>query len=137
MNISAEISLGLSLDNRVAMSSGSPAILTQAIEEYRKAQKEAFGRIYREKCDMSIDTFEKEAYFKEVAAICAHFSYSLLKYGEQLGELLTILTAFQVATAGYHRKKSWSWIKFWRRDPSRSQYLDRSNAREYHNWGLD
>lgn len=129
MNISAEISLGLSLDNRVAMSPGSPAILTQAIEEYREAQKEAFGRIYREKCDMSIDKFEKEAYFKEVAAICAHFSYSLLKYGEQLGELLTILTAFQVATAGYHRKKSWSWIKFWRRDPSRSQYLDRSNAR--------
>ncbi|GMF73170.1 unnamed protein product [Aspergillus oryzae] len=100
MNISAEISLGLSLDNRVAMSPGSPAILTQAIEEYREAQKEAFGRIYREKCDMSIDKFEKEAYFKELAAICAHFSYSLLKYGEQLGELLTILTAFQVATAG-------------------------------------
>ncbi|KAE8366597.1 Fusaric acid resistance protein-like-domain-containing protein [Aspergillus caelatus] len=127
INISAEIPLGLSLDNRVAMSHGSAAILTQAIEEYREAQREAFGLLYREKLDNSTGTFEQEAYFKEVAAICAHFSHSLLKFGEQLGELLTILADFEVTTAGYHRKKSWSWIKFWRRDPPRSRYMNHPN----------
>ncbi|OGM42656.1 hypothetical protein ABOM_008427 [Aspergillus bombycis] len=128
MDIFAEIPLGLSLDDRVTLSPNSAAILSQAIEEYREAQREAFGLLYREKQDTPSGTFEKEACFKEVAAICAHFSYSLLKFGEQLGELLTILTDLQIATAGYHRKKSWSWIKFWRRDASRSRNIEHPNT---------
>ncbi|KAB8261888.1 Fusaric acid resistance protein-like-domain-containing protein [Aspergillus pseudonomiae] len=127
-NICAEIPLGLSLDDRVALSPNSAAILSQAIDEYRAAQRDAFGLLYREKQDMPNGTLEKEACFKEVAAICAHFSYSLLKFGEQLGELLTILTDLEVATAGYHRKKSWSWIKFWRRGVSRSRNMEHPNA---------
>ncbi|GAB1206318.1 hypothetical protein APSETT445_005003 [Aspergillus pseudonomiae] len=127
-NICAEIPLGLSLDDRVALSPNSAAILSQAIDEYRAAQRDAFGLLYREKQDMPNGTLEKEACFKEVAAICAHFSYSLLKFGEQLGELLTILTDLEVATAGYHRKKSWSWIKFWQRGVSRSRNMEHPNA---------
>ena len=128
--------MGLSLDDRVALSPNSAAILSQAIDEYRAAQRDAFGLLYREKQDMPNGTLEKEACFKEVAAICAHFSYSLLKFGDQLGELLTILTDLEVATAGYHRKKSWSWIKFWRRGVSRSRNMEHPNAGEYHKSGV-
>ncbi|KAE8378162.1 Fusaric acid resistance protein-like-domain-containing protein [Aspergillus bertholletiae] len=127
-DIFAGVPLGLSLDDRVAMDPSSTIILTQAIEDYRDAQREAFGLLFRDKSSMSMGTFDQEPYFKEVAAISSHFSYSLLKFSEQLRDLLTILIDLQVATAGYHTEKSWSWIKFWRRNPSWSWDMDHPNA---------
>ena len=64
---------------------------------------------------MKIQTMELEADLEEVSASCGHFSFSLLSYGEELKELLTILDELQLETEERPNGRSWNWLKFWRR----------------------
>lgn len=63
---------------------------------------------------MKIKTLETEADLEEVSASCGHFSFSLLKFGEQLKDLLAILDELQLESEEKPNGRSWNWLKFWR-----------------------
>ncbi|KAF5866573.1 hypothetical protein ETB97_011458 [Aspergillus alliaceus] len=87
--------------------------LIHAIEDYRKAQVEAFASLHRDRVNLRVYNAKDDACFNEVSAICTYFSHSLLKFGEQLKGLLAIVEDLQSA-ATLSRKRSWEWVLFWR-----------------------
>jgi hypothetical protein len=111
-------------------------VLGQAVEKYQEAQTEAFTLLYREQEKTSSGAITHEACFQEIAAICAHFSHSLLKVSEQLRQLLLILGDLDAATHGEPKKRSWDWIQIWRRRHGRSYSSDHPNAGECHKPGF-
>lgn len=64
---------------------------------------------------MKIRTVELSADLEEVSASCGHFSFSLLSFGEELQELLTILDELHLEADERPSGRSWNWLKFWRR----------------------
>lgn len=62
---------------------------------------------------MKLKTHEAEADLEEVSASCGHYSFSLLEFGEQLRELLTILDELQLESEERPEGRSWKWLKFW------------------------
>ncbi|KAE8391729.1 Fusaric acid resistance protein-like-domain-containing protein [Aspergillus alliaceus] len=116
--------------------------LIHAIEDYRKAQVEAFASLHRDRVNLRVYNAKDDACFNEVSAICTYFSHSLLKFGEQLKGLLAIVEDLQSATT-LSRKRSWEWVLFWRQgrvrghdgepvhtDPTSQHPLIQSNAPE-------
>ncbi|KAH8434764.1 FUSC family protein [Aspergillus melleus] len=124
-------------DFKVSVNSTFRTSLDRALELYRASRVEALNTIYRQKEVLKTQTLEVEADLEEVAASCGHFSFSLLEFGEQLKDLLTILDELQLEAEERPHGRSWSWLKFWRRSkgaPARQggsdteQPLTESNA---------
>ncbi|PYH90669.1 WD40 repeat-like protein [Aspergillus ellipticus CBS 707.79] len=97
----------VSVNNRYRMS------LDRALELYRESREEALQTIYRQREIIGVQTLEVEADLEEVSASCGHFSFSLLEFGEQLKELLTILDELQLESEERPDGRSWNWLKFW------------------------
>ena len=101
-------------DLRVSVNSRYRTSLDRALELYRDSREEALKTIYRQREVIGVQTLEVEADLEEVSASCGHFSFSLLEFGEQLKELLTILDELQLESEEKPTGRSWSWLKFWR-----------------------
>ncbi|THC89251.1 hypothetical protein EYZ11_011297 [Aspergillus tanneri] len=101
---------------QVSVNSKFRTSLDRALELYRESRESALNTIYRHKEVLKIRTLEVEADLEEVSASCGHFSFSLLEFGEQLKDLLTILDELQLEAEERPNGRSWSWLKFWRRD---------------------
>lgn len=69
--------------------------------------------MYREKDFARISSPAVEADLEEVSASCGHFSFSLMEFGEQLKDLLSILDDLQLESEERPYGRSWSWLKFW------------------------
>ncbi|RAL05057.1 WD40 repeat-like protein [Aspergillus ibericus CBS 121593] len=101
-------------DLRVSVNSRYRTSLDRALELYRDSREEALKTIYRQREVMGVQTLEVEADLEEVSASCGHFSFSLLEFGEQLKELLTILDELQLESEERPAGRSWGWLKIWR-----------------------
>ncbi|PYI01070.1 WD40 repeat-like protein [Aspergillus sclerotiicarbonarius CBS 121057] len=101
-------------DLRVSVNSRYRTSLDRALELYRDSREEALKTIYRQREVIGVQTLEVEADLEEVSASCGHFSFSLLEFGEQLKELLTILDELQLESEERPAGRSWGWLKFWR-----------------------
>ncbi|PWY92950.1 actin cortical patch component [Aspergillus heteromorphus CBS 117.55] len=88
--------------------------LDRALELYRESREEALQTIYRQREVIGVQNLEVEADLEEVSASCGHFSFSLLEFGEQLKELLTILDELELEIEERPGGRSWNWLKFWR-----------------------
>jgi hypothetical protein len=53
--------------------------------------------------------------FEEVAASCGYFSSSLEDFAEDMVIFLDILEALKVNVNCYPRRRTWGWLKFWKR----------------------
>lgn len=103
-------------DYKVSVNGTFRSSLDRALELYRKSRVDALNTIYRQKDVLKIQTLEVEADLEEVSASCGHFSFSLLEFGEQLKDLLAILDELQLEAEERPQGRSWSWLKFWRRN---------------------
>lgn len=110
-----EIPFGPAPDYGVIINSRLGVSLSRAIDLYRESRQNALTSIYRQKDALNIRDVETEADLEEVSASCGHFSFSLLEFSEQLGELLAILDELQLESEERPNGRSWSWLKFWRR----------------------
>ena len=110
-----EIPFGPRPNYRVCVNNKFHTSLDRALALYKESREKALKSIYRQKEVMKIQTMELEADLEEVSASCGHFSFSLLSYGEELKELLTILDDLQLETEERPNGRSWNWLKFWRR----------------------
>lgn len=69
--------------------------------------------LYQQKEVMNLQSPDAAADLEEVSASCAHFSFSLLEFGEQLHDLLLILDELQLEVEERPNGRSWNWLKFW------------------------
>jgi hypothetical protein len=108
-----EVPFGPAPDYKVSFNSRHQISLVRALGLYRMARKEALTSISRHKSFTKIRALKSEADFEEIFASCAHFSFSLLEFGEQLKDLLAILDQLQLEAEECPQGKSWNWLKFW------------------------
>lgn len=109
-----EIPFGPAPRYKVSINSRLRISLDRAIDLYRESRKRARTSIYRQKEVLKIRTLETEADLEEVSASCGYFSFSLLEFSEQLGELLVTLDELQLEAEERPNGRSWNWMKFWR-----------------------
>jgi hypothetical protein len=88
--------------------------LVQAIQLYSNARQEALALLYKKKDLRAARPREVEADFEEVAASCGYFSFSLQDFAEEMKVYLDILDELKQQVDEYPRRRSWTWLKFWR-----------------------
>lgn len=90
--------------------------LVQAIQLYSNARQEALALLYKKKDLRAARPREVEADFEEVAASCGYFSFSLQDFAEEMKVYLDILDELKQQVDESPRRRSWTWLKFWRRN---------------------
>ena len=88
--------------------------LDRALDLYKESREKTLAALYQQKETMKLKTREAEADLEEVSASCGHFSFSLLEFGEQLREMLSILDELQLEVEERPNGRTWSWLKVWR-----------------------
>lgn len=87
--------------------------LDRALDLYKESREKTLAALYQQKETMKLKTREAEADLEEVSASCGHFSFSLLEFGEQLREMLSILDELQLEVEERPKGRTWSWLKVW------------------------
>ena len=119
-----EIPFGPAPGYKVSTNSRLSLSLHRAIDLYRESRERALTSIYRQKELLKIRSLETEADLEEVSASCGHFSFSLLEFSEELGELLAVLDELQLEAEERPNGRSWSWMKFWRNREADTNTVD-------------
>ena len=88
--------------------------LVEAIRLYGTSREEALALLYKKKDLSATRPMEMEADFEEVAASCGHFSFSLQDFAEDMRNYLEILDDLKLVTDQSPRRRSWTWLMFWR-----------------------
>ncbi|EFQ98979.1 hypothetical protein MGYG_01989 [Nannizzia gypsea CBS 118893] len=113
--ILGELPYGPAPDFKVTVNIKFRTSLERALELYRHARNDALNIIYSQK-DLILAKGKPlgvEADLEEVAASCGHFSFSLLEFGEQLKEFLSILDQLQLEAEERPNGRTWRWIMPW------------------------
>ena len=87
--------------------------LDRALDLYKESRATTLAALYQQQEAMKLKTREAEADLEEVSASCGHFSFSLLEFGEQLREMLSILDELQLEVEERPNGRTWSWLKVW------------------------
>lgn len=119
-----EIPFGPAPRHKVSTNSRLSISLNRAIDLYRESRERALTSIYRQKELLKVRSLETEADLEEVSASCGHFSFSLLEFSEELGELLAVLDELQLEAEERPNGRSWSWMKFWRNRKTEANTVD-------------
>ncbi|QIW96529.1 hypothetical protein AMS68_002047 [Peltaster fructicola] len=106
--------------------------LSRAIEMYKQARREALESLYHSRALTSQRSSDIVADLEEVAASCGHFSFSLLDFAEDCLAYLETLEDLKTELEKASRKRSWTWLMFWRRDADREQLEESLHAFHEH-----
>ncbi|KAF2271568.1 uncharacterized protein EI97DRAFT_387651 [Westerdykella ornata] len=87
--------------------------LIEANTLFANASKDALAAVYSQKVPQRMNSVEVAADFEEVAASCGYFSSSLQDFAEDMVKFLDLLE--ELKQTRYPRRRSWNWLKFWRR----------------------
>ena len=99
--------------------------LTSAVDLYSNARTEALKILYKGKALSMSRPAGLEADFEEVAASCGYFSFSLQDFAEETKTYLDILDELkEELEKPALKRRSWNWIKFWRRDMDKTSHAD-------------
>lgn len=82
---------------------------------FNHARKEALASVYRNKIPTKTGSVAVAADFEEVAASCGYFSSSLQDFTEDMVTFLDVLDELKDSAKRWPRKRTWNWLKFWRR----------------------
>ncbi|KAJ5823095.1 Brefeldin A-sensitivity protein 4 [Penicillium robsamsonii] len=108
-----EIPFGPAPNYRVSVNGRLRISLDRALDLYKESREKTLASLYQQKETMKLKTREAEADLEEVSASCSHFSFSLLEFGEQLKEMLSILDELQLEVEERPNGRTWSWLKVW------------------------
>ncbi|KAI2730800.1 hypothetical protein CBS147332_2652 [Penicillium roqueforti] len=109
-----EIPFGPAPDYKVSVNGRLRISLDRALDLYKESREKTLATLYQQKETMKLKSREAEADIEEVSASCGHFSFSLLEFGEQLREMLSILDELQLEVEERPNGRTWSWLKVWR-----------------------
>lgn len=108
-----EIPFGPAPNYKVSVNGRLRISLDRALDLYKESRENTLAALYQQKETMKLKTREAEADLEEVSASCGHFSFSLLEFGEQLREMLSILDELQLEVEERPNGRTWSWLKVW------------------------
>ncbi|KAJ5779157.1 hypothetical protein N7457_006877 [Penicillium paradoxum] len=108
-----EIPFGPAPDYTVSVNGRLRISLDRALELYKESREKTLATLYQQKETMKLKNREAEADLEEVSASCGQFSFSLVEFGEQLQEMLSILDELQLEVEERPNGRSWSWLKVW------------------------
>ncbi|KGO71587.1 Brefeldin A-sensitivity protein 4 [Penicillium italicum] len=108
-----EIPFGPAPNYKVSVNGRLRITLDRALDLYKESREKTLTALYQQKETMKLKTREAEADLEEVTASCGHFSFSLLEFGEQLQEMLSILDELQLEVEERPHGRTWSWLKVW------------------------
>ncbi|EGE03396.1 hypothetical protein TEQG_02432 [Trichophyton equinum CBS 127.97] len=123
--ILGELPYGPAPDYKVTVNNKFRTSLERALDLYRHARNDALNIVYSQK-DLILAKGKPlgvEADLEEVAASCGHFSFSLLEFGEQLKEFLTILDQLQLEADERPNGRTWRWIMPWTSDREQDENI--------------
>jgi gas vesicle protein len=109
-----ELPIGLGPDEALAINSHFRSSLVEATELFVTARREALALLYRNKIPSQTGSPAVAADFEEVAASCGYFGSALEDFAEDMVVFLGILEELKEIT-NHHSKRTWGWLKFWRR----------------------
>lgn len=89
--------------------------LVAAKNLFSNARKEALESLYKHRTLAKTWSAEVAADYEEVAASCGHFSSSLQDFADDVILYLDILEEWQEEIDTKPRKRSWNWLRFWRK----------------------
>jgi gas vesicle protein len=89
--------------------------LVDAKALFSSAKREALDVVYKTKLPTKTGSVTVDADFEEVAASCGYFSSSLEDFAEDMITFLDVLEELKNNVNRYPRRRSWTWLKFWRR----------------------
>ena len=89
--------------------------LVDAIALFVNARKDALALVYRNKIPTRTGSVSVAADFEEVAASCGYFSSSLQDFAEDMVTFLDILEDLNDNVNRQPRKRTWNWLKIWRK----------------------
>jgi hypothetical protein len=81
---------------------------------FSNARREALSAVYQNKIASRTSSAAVAADFEEVAASCGYFSSSLQNFAEDMVVFLDILEELKANVNRYPRRRTYSWLKFWR-----------------------
>ncbi|KAI9724904.1 MAG: hypothetical protein M1812_000180 [Candelaria pacifica] len=110
-----ELPYGPAPEYRIAYNPNFRPSLSQAIQLYTNARKEALRLLYQGKDFNKAKPRDVEADFEEVAASCGHFSFSLQDVAEEIRVLLNILDDQKLEMEQESHSRTWKWLLFWRK----------------------
>lgn len=99
---------------RIAYNPHFSSSLSEALELYTKARKEALALLYKNKELNTKRPMEIQADFEEVAASCGYFSFSLQDFATEMKAYLAILEELKVETEHRPAGRTWMWLRLWR-----------------------
>ncbi|RMZ81387.1 hypothetical protein DV738_g2204, partial [Chaetothyriales sp. CBS 135597] len=103
---------------RVSANPKFKSSLDRAMQLYKHAQREAINAVYAKKEIALRFPLQVEADWEEAAACCGHFSDSLLDFANETKKFLTLLDEMQLELEEEPVGRSWTWLKFWSRNPT-------------------
>lgn len=109
-----EIPFGPAPNYKVSVNGQLRISLDRALDLYKESREKTLAALYQQEETRKLKTREAEADLEEITASCGHFSFSLLEFGEQLREMLSILDELQLEVEERPHGRTWSWLKFWR-----------------------
>jgi len=89
--------------------------LVDAKNLFSGARREALETLYKNRALAKTWSPEVAADYEEVAASCGHFSSSLQDFAEDTITYLDILEELREEIEWSPRKRSWKWLRFWRK----------------------
>ncbi|KAL2026692.1 hypothetical protein VTO58DRAFT_102672 [Aureobasidium pullulans] len=102
-------------DDVIAVNVNFRSSLSQAIDLFNNTRKEALSTLYRNKEITNATSLERVADLEEVAASCGHYAAAMIDFAEDTLKYLEILEELKEEIEQEDRKRSWSWMAFWRR----------------------
>ncbi|PSN64701.1 hypothetical protein BS50DRAFT_576104 [Corynespora cassiicola Philippines] len=124
-----ELPFGPAPEYRMAINEHFRHSLLDANALFANARREALIMVYRNKVPSKTGSLEVAADFEEVAASCGYFSSSLQDFAEDMVSFLDILEELKDNVNRSPRKRTWNWLKFWRRWSKSKNHDDSENTR--------
>ncbi|KAF2436162.1 hypothetical protein EJ08DRAFT_655855 [Tothia fuscella] len=117
--ILGELSFEPGEENQIIVNPNFSQSLFDAKTLFQSARRVALEVLYKERTMASSWSPEVAANYEEVAASCGHFSSSLQDFAEDTIEYIDILEQLQEEIEWEPRKRSWKWLRFWRKQDGR------------------
>jgi hypothetical protein len=107
-------------EHRIPVNTHFRSSLVDAKDLFSDARREALELLYKNRALAKSWSAELAADYEEVAASCGHFSSSLQDFAEDTIHYLDILEELHEEIEWEPRKRTWKWLRFWRRKEKKS-----------------
>jgi hypothetical protein len=110
-------------EHRIPVNTHFRRSLVDAKDLFSDARREALELLYKNRALAKSWSAELAADYEEVAASCGHFSSSLQDFAEDTIAYLDILEELHEEIEWEPRKRSWNWLRFWRKIGKKKQTI--------------